>query len=241
MEIANVNVFVAFAAGLASVLSPCVLPLIPIYLAYLTGSTATDLSNGGAARAPLAHALAFVAGFSLVLIGLGMSVGPVGYVLRDNMDVLTKVAGALMILMGLHLARVFRIPLLDREYAVKVNHGDRIGYARSFTVGAAYSVGWTPCIGPTLGAILTLAATSGTVAQGGFLLAVYALGFSLPFVAAGAAIGTARGIMRWLNPHLRNIELASGAVLIAVGVLVFQGALIDLNQYFSRFSPTVGI
>lgn len=239
MEIANVNVFVAFAAGVVSILSPCVLPLIPIYLAYLTGATAEDLANGGASRTALGHSLAFTVGFGLVLVGLGISVGLVGYVLRDNMDILTKVAGSLMIVMGLHVARVFRIPYLDREYAVQVNHGNGVGYARSFTVGAAYSVGWTPCLGPTLGAILTLAATSGAVAQGGFLLAVYALGFSIPFVAAGLAMGTVRNVMRWLSPHLGKIELASGVVLVAVGVLVFQGALIDLNQYAGGFSPTV--
>jgi cytochrome c-type biogenesis protein len=238
VEIANVSVLLAFAAGLASILSPCVLPLIPIYLAYLTGASAGDLTASKRSAAVL-HSVAFTAGFGAVLVILGTSVGLVGYALRDNLDVISKVAGVLMIVMGLHVARVFRIPYLDREYALEVNPSNRFGYARSFGIGAAYSVGWTPCIGPTLGAVLALAATSSTVAEGGFLLAVYALGFSVPFIAAGFAIGSVGGLMRALRPHLPKIELASGVVMVAVGVLVFQGALVELNQYFSGFSPTL--
>ena len=240
MEIANVSVFLAFAAGVVSILSPCVLPLIPIYLAYLTGATAGDMTVNNRSAAVL-HSVAFTAGFGAVLVILGVSIGLVGYALRDNLDVISKVAGVLMILMGLHVARVFRIPYLDREYALEVSPSNRVGYARSFGIGAAYSFGWTPCIGPTLGAVLALAATSSTVAQGGLLLAVYSLGFSLPFIAAGFAIGWVGSFMRTLQPHMPKIEVASGVVMVAVGILVFQGALIELNQYFSGFGPTVNI
>ncbi len=241
MEIANVSIFIAFAAGFVSILSPCVLPLIPIYLAYLTGATAHDLEAGGSSRAAVLHSVAFSAGFGAVLVLLGVSVGLIGYVLQDNIDVITKVAGVFMIVMGLHVARVFRIPFLDREYALDVEHGNSVGYARSLGIGAAYSFGWTPCIGPTLGAVLTLAAASSTAAEGGLLLAVYALGFSIPFIAAGFALGRVRGLMQRMSPHLSKIELGSGVVMVAVGVLVFQGALIELNQYFSDFSPTINI
>jgi cytochrome c-type biogenesis protein len=240
VEIANVSILLAFAAGVVSILSPCVLPLIPIYLAYLTGTTAGDMTANNRSAAVL-HSVAFTAGFGAVLIILGVSVGLVGYALRDNLDVISKVAGVLMILMGLHVARVFRIPYLDREYALEVSPSNHVGYVRSFGIGAAYSVGWTPCIGPTLGAVLALAATSSTVAEGGFLLAVYALGFSVPFIAAGFAIGWVGGLMRALRPHLPKIEVVSGVVMVAVGVLVFQGALIELNRYFSGFSPTISI
>lgn len=239
MEIANVNVFVAFAAGVVSVLSPCVLPLVPVYLAYLTGSTVRDMEDGNGRGTAIKHSLAFTAGFGLVLVGFGVSVGLVGYVLRDNIDVLSKAAGVLMIVFGLHLARVFRIPLLEREYGFQVGQSGRAGYLRSFMVGAAYSVGWSPCVGPTLGAILTLAAASGSVAQGGVLLAVYAVGFGVPFIAASFAMSGVRHLMQWLGPRLSAVEMVSGTVLVAVGVLVFQGALIDLNRYFSGFTPTV--
>ncbi len=241
VEIGGVSVFVAFAAGLVSVLSPCVLPLIPIYLAYLTGSAAEEAENGGRRTAGLVHSLAFTGGFSLVLIVLGVSVGVVGYFLRDRLDLLTKVAGIVMIVMGLHLARVFRISALDRDYTLHYEGSSRAGYARSFSVGAAYSVGWSPCIGPTLGAILTLASSSGNVPQATLLLAVYALGFSLPFIAAGIAIGAVERFMKAISPQLPKIEFASGLVLIAVGVLVFSGTLVQLNQYFSRFSPSISV
>jgi cytochrome c-type biogenesis protein len=241
MEVAGVNLFVAFAAGLVSILSPCVLPLIPIYLAYLTGSTAEEAENGGQGTAGLFHSVAFTGGFSLVLIVLGVSVGVVGYFLQDRLDLLTKIGGVLMIVMGLHMARVFRIGALDRDYTVQYNASARIGYARSFTVGAAYSIGWSPCIGPTLGAILTLASTSGNVPESTLLLAVYALGFSVPFIAAGAAIGGVSRLMKAISPQLPKIEFASGLVLVAVGVLVFTGALVELNQYFADYSPSISV
>ena len=241
MEIGGVNLFFAFAAGLVSVLSPCVLPLVPIYLAYLTGSTAEVAENGGRRTAGLFHSLAFTGGFSLVLIVFGVSVGVAGYFLQDHLGLLTKAAGIVMIVMGLHMARVFRISALDRDYTVQYKASSRIGYARSFSVGAAYSVGWSPCIGPTLGVILTLASTSGTVPQATLLLAVYALGFSLPFIVAGVAIGSVQRFMKAISPQLPKIEFASGLVLVAVGVLVFSGALVQLNQYFSRFSRSISV
>jgi cytochrome c-type biogenesis protein len=241
VEVGGVNLFVAFAAGFVSILSPCVLPLIPIYLAYLTGSTAEEAETGGRNTAGLLHSLAFTGGFSLVLIVLGASVGVVGYFLQDRLDLLTKVGGVLMIAMGLHMARVFRIGALDRDYTLHYNASSRIGYARSFTVGAAYSIGWSPCIGPTLGAILTLASTSGNVPESTLLLAVYALGFSVPFILAGAAIGGVSRLMKAISPQLPKIEFASGLVLVAVGVLVFTGALAELNRYFADFSPPISV
>jgi cytochrome c-type biogenesis protein len=241
MEIGGVNLFIAFAAGLASVVSPCVLPLIPIYLAYLTGSTAEEAEHGSRGTAGLFHSLAFTGGFSLVLIVLGASVGLVGYFLQDRLDLLTKIGGVLMILMGLHMARVFRIGALDCDYTLQYQARARIGYVRSFTVGAAYSVGWSPCIGPTLGAILTLASTAGNVPAAALLLAVYAVGFSLPFIFAGAAIGGVQRLMKAIAPQLPKIEFASGLVLVGVGVLVFTGALVDLNRYFAGFSPSISL
>ncbi|MDE3097072.1 MAG: cytochrome c biogenesis protein CcdA [Chloroflexota bacterium] len=241
MQLGGVNLFVAFAAGLVSILSPCVLPLVPIYLAYLTGSTAEASEMGGRSRAGLFHSIAFTGGFSLVLIILGASVGVVGYFFQDHLGLLTKIAGVLMIVMGLHMARIFRIPLLDRDFTLQYEGPSRAGYVRSFSVGAAYSVGWSPCIGPTLGAVLTLASTSGNVPQATVLLAVYALGFSVPFIAAGAAIGGVQRFMKAIAPQLPRIEFASGLVLVAVGVLVFSGALVQLNQYFSGFAPSINL
>jgi cytochrome c-type biogenesis protein len=230
-----------------SVLSPCVLPLVPIYIGYLTGTTAVRGTPSGAAsvkQSPFLHAISFVAGFGLVFVVFGVSLGLVGFLLRDQQDILAKAAGSLMILFGLHLSGIIKIPFLEQErrtwFAIG---GDSVGYARSFLIGAAFSVGWSPCIGPTLGAILALAATSGTVLEGGLLLIVYSLGLSIPFLAMGLAFNSAQGVYLRLRPLMPVINFGSGTLIIIVGILIFTGTLINLNQYFNfgLFSETQSI
>ena len=252
-EVGGVGLLVAFAAGLLSCASPCVLPLVPAYLGYLTGASslaAVSASGPGAAAAtavstraapsPFFHALSFVGGFSLVFVILGTSIGVIGFLLRDHEDVLAKAAGVLLIILGLHLSGVITIPFLEEERRWQYSPTRRLGYARSFLVGSAFSVGWTPCVGPTLGAILALAATSSTVWQGGVLLVIYSFGLAIPFLAMGLAFNATRGLYERIRPFMGAVNIISGALIIIVGILIFTGSLIDLNQFFQVDSLDFG-
>ena len=265
-EIGGISIFLAFAAGTLSVASPCVLPLIPAYLGYLTGAaidspqpataTAAASAGGGATTtvtlsgnprdrqagqpSPFLHAVAFVSGFSLVLIAFGASIGLLGFFLggneffiRDHQDTILKVAGVALIVLGLHPSRAITIPFLDQERRLNVKTGDRVGYTRSFIVGSSFSAGWTPCIGPTLGLILGLAAASASVWHGMILLAVYSAGLAVPFLALGLAFNTVRPAFNWLKRYMGIINYASGALLIIVGILIFTNSLINLNSLFN--------
>lgn len=234
-EIGGISLAIAFAAGLLSCLSPCSLPMVPTYVGYLGGATATASADRFRLMLFL-HATAFMAGFTAVFVVIGASVGLVGWILRDNLDLLQKAAGLLMIAFGLHLSGVLQIPGFEREARINYNPSGRVGYVRSTLVGSAYAIGWTPCIGPTLGAILTLAAASGTVWQGTALLGVYSVGMAVPFLAIALAFTTVHGFYRRLGPYLGVISFASGILLIVVGILVYTGSLANLNQYFG-FGP----
>jgi len=261
-EVGGVSIFVAFAAGLLSCASPCVLPLVPAYLGYLTGAAidsttrapvaagagpgAASIALGGgppagvAGPSPFLHAVAFVSGFSLVFIIFGASIGLLGFfldgnefVIRDQQDTILKVAGGALIIMGLHLSGVITIPFLDQERRINIKGGDRAGYARSFVVGSSFSAGWSPCIGPTLGAVLTLSAASASVWQGVVLLAVYSAGLAVPFLAMGLAFNTLKPAYAWLKRYMGVVNYVSGALLIVVGILVFTDSLINLNSMFN--------
>jgi cytochrome c-type biogenesis protein len=212
--------FVALAAGTVSFLSPCVLPLVPIYVAQLA-STATG-----------APELAFVMGFSVVFIALGASVGLVGYALRDQLDRMTQVAGLLLIVLGLHQSRILPIPWLYRGFGASAGSGTPRGYAGWALVGGAVSVGWVPCVGPVLGSILTYAASSATVAKGTLLLTFYSVGLAVPFLIAGLMASNAGRVLRRMNRWIPAVEFTSGIVLIAAGILIFTNRLTILNRYF---------
>jgi cytochrome c-type biogenesis protein len=239
MEIGGVNLLVAFAAGLVSCVSPCVLPLAPLYVGNLVGGSAAGAGTIDR-RAPLLHGLAFMAGFSLLFITLGVSVGLVGYVLRDQLPLMQKIGGAFLILMGLHMSRIVEIPALYR--GLGFDWGPRLGngYTRSFLAGTSISAGWLPCIGPTLGGILTLAITSGTALQGGALLFVYSLGLALPFVGIGAILSRTPGLLRWMSRHHEAVSFFSGVVMIVMGIVLFTGTLQRLNTYFNFSSSGPG-
>ncbi len=238
MQIAGVNVLVAFLAGLVSCISPCVLPLAPVYVGSLAGGTAGTAS--APRRAPLGHAVAFVAGFSLFFIVLGVSVGVVGYALRDQLPLLQKLGGLALIVMGLHLSRIIEIPAFYRAFAPGWGASGQPGYLRSFLSGTAISAGWLPCIGPTLGTILTLALTSSAVLQSGVLLLVYALGLAVPFLIFGATVARSRPLVRFLQRHHGAIGAVSGLILIAMGIVIFTGMMGRLNGYFSFTSSGWG-
>jgi cytochrome c-type biogenesis protein len=265
LEIGGVSLVVAFAAGLLSVLSPCVLPLIPAYLGYLTGaalepapeSQAVALSqsgSGGAAIAvvggggpaapavpsPLLHSVAFVGGFTAVFVTFGVSLGLIGFFLKDHQDIVLKVSGTLLIIMGLHLAGVITIPFLEQERRFDVGQKSKVGYVRSFFVGATFSAGWSPCIGPTLGAIFALAVSSGTVLEAGILLLAYSAGLSIPFVAMGLAYNGVKPLYNRIKRYVGVINYLSGAMLIIVGILIFTNSLINMNELFNfGFLPDV--
>ncbi len=272
LEIGGISIAVAFLAGLLSIASPCVLPLIPAYLGYLTGASlegagagaqasgpastpvvsAMTSSGGGSAVAvlsargpaviaaaptstpsPFLHSLSFVSGFSLVFVLFGVSLGIVGFFLRDQQDLILKVSGGMLIVLGLHLAKVITIPFLEQERRLNVGSGAKVGYARSFLVGSAFSAGWSPCIGPTLGAILALAVSSGTVAQAGILLLAYAAGLSVPFLAMGLAYNSVKPIYNRAKRYMGAVNYVSGALLIVVGILIFTDSLINFNSLFN--------
>ena len=189
---------------------------------------------------PFLHAVAFVSGFSLVFIIFGASIGLLAFflggnefVIRDQQDTILKVAGGALIVMGLHLSGVITIPFLAQERRISIKGGDTAGYARSFVVGSSFSAGWSPCIGPTLGAVLTLSAASASVWQGVVLLAVYSAGLAVPFLAMGLAFNSLRPAYAWLKRHMGVVNYVSGALLIVVGILVFTDSLVNLNSLFN--------
>ncbi len=257
LEIGGVSVFIAFAAGLLSCASPCVLPLIPAYIGYLSGAAATGVGASesspgpGAAVAvaarpglaqsqPFLHAASFVLGFSLIFILLGASVGLIGllfsdqqFFLRDHQDTVLKVAGSMLIVMGLHLSGVITIPFLEQDRRLSLKVSDKVGYTRSFLVGSMFSAGWSPCIGPTLGAVLALSAASATVWQAVILLAVYSAGLGLPFLAMGLGFNFVLPVYRSAKKYIGVVNYFSGAMLIVVGILIFTNSLINMNSLFN--------
>jgi cytochrome c-type biogenesis protein len=240
----------AFAAGTLSFLSPCVLPLVPAYLAHLTGTTG-HIEGAAHRRETVAHAASFVLGFTVVFTSLGASVGLVGYAVRDNLPTFERVAGLFLIVMGLNLVGAIRLPWLYRTYAlsggltsgpadIAVPAGgarrlERFAYAKSFGVGSAFSIGWTPCVGPVLGAILTLAASGSTVAHGAYLLFVYSLGLGLPFLITAYAFVPVTAFLRRVRGALPVLEVTTGAMVMFVGVLVFTDQLTIFNRYADVF------
>ena len=243
----------AFAAGTLSFLSPCVLPLVPAYLAHLTGTTGR-IEGAAHRRETIVHASFFVFGFTAVFTFLGASIGLFGYAVRDNLSTFEKIAGLFLIVMGLNLVGIIRIPWLYQTYTLQTSSppivaamepgaataGERrwlngAAYMKSFGVGSAFSIGWTPCIGPVLGAILTLAASGSTVAHGAYLLFVYSLGLGLPFLITAFAFVPVTAFLRRIRGALPALEIATGALVMFVGVLVFTHEMTIFNRYLDFF------
>lgn len=224
----------AFVAGILSFLSPCVLPLVPVYLGYLTGSLNPNETDR---RTLLTHASAFIIGFASIFTVLGASVGLIGFALQDRVPLLVRIGGLVVILMGLHLLGVIRIPWLYMEKRLDMERVAREpNIFASYGLGIVFGAGWTPCVGPVLSAILGLAYTSGTALQGAFLLAVYSAGLGIPFLLT--ALGAERLLTRLRpGPWLRRIEQASGVLLIAVGLLLLSNRMTVLNSYLIRITP----
>jgi cytochrome c-type biogenesis protein len=229
----DISYVVAFTGGLLSFFSPCVLPLVPAYLANLAGVTAIEPNSRKSYLPVLLHSIAFVLGFSIIFIGLGASFGFLGNKITAHSLLLRNIASVVIIAFGIFLIAAYKLPWLNYELRLKKTASSNTGYLRSVGIGAAFALGWTPCIGPILGAILTLACSSQTVGQGALLLTVYSLGMGIPFIILGLAWGAIMPLWKSINRYLGIISIVSGALLIVVGILMLTGYL----SWFSQFIP----
>ncbi|WP_375554804.1 cytochrome c biogenesis CcdA family protein [Roseovarius mucosus] len=233
--------FVALAAGIISFLSPCVLPIVPPYLAYMSGVSLNDLSESGQSRArAVVPALFFVLGLSTVFIFLGFTASAIGTVFLQYQSYFNTVAGILVMIFGAHFVGVYRIKFLDRE--ARLDAGDRGGSSfGAYLLGLAFAFGWTPCIGPQLGAILSLAASEGSVARGTMLLAIYAIGLGVPFLLVAAFLPRLQGLMGWMKRHMEQIERVMGLLLWTIGLLMLTGGFSAFSFWLLETFPALAV
>jgi cytochrome c-type biogenesis protein len=237
--VGDVGVLAAFAAGLVSFLSPCVLPLVPGYLSAVTGLAPAEIDSAGARRV-LGPALLFVASFSTIFILLGLTATAIGQALRDNLDLLTKVSGALMIAMGILFIASLFVVRLNREWHVQALL-DRAGRGGPIVAGAAFSIAWTPCVGPTLGSIYGLAAVGGNVGEGLLLLGIYSAGLAIPFLVTAVAFSRMTSAFAVVKRHYAAITVVGGLILVAMGVLVVTGEFFQLNIEAQKITNDLGL
>jgi cytochrome c-type biogenesis protein len=237
MDISNLTVGLAFLAGLASFLSPCVFSLVPAYIGYLGGRAAGGEGGANNRWITFSHGLAFVLGFSVVFIVLGLAVAAAGAFLYDLRFWLAKIGGVVVIIFGLHMIGVFRIPFLEYDVRVHSLPDKKLGYLSSALMGVFFSAGWSPCVGPVLGAILTLALNGGDLVLGAQLLTSYSAGLAIPFLIAALGIGWVSNILRKHNKVMHYVEIGMGVVLVIVGAMLLFGAfeLIALKGQFFWF------
>jgi cytochrome c-type biogenesis protein len=233
----EVGIFIAFTAGVFSFLSPCVLPLVPSYLTFVTGMSLEDLQDGVDRKTTFTHSLLFVIGFSSIFILLGASASFLGQFLRAYEVWIARVGGVIIILLGMHLAGVFKISPLLREKRVHLNDKPA-GYLGTLGVGIAFGAGWTPCIGPALGAILTYGMTQDTMWAGVGLLSVYSLGLAVPFLLASLALDWFLQTFQRFRTWIPIVEKASGVLLILLGILLLTGQFTVLAAWLNRYTPT---
>jgi cytochrome c-type biogenesis protein len=245
---ADITLWIAFTAGILSFFSPCVLPLIPSYLTYITGLSFNQLQEEHQSYQVrwtiLAHSLFFIAGFSAIFILLGALAGIASNAfqiyLREGLGWLQKFGGVLIFLFGVHLTGLFRIGALLGEKRVHLQRKPA-GFAGTFLVGIAFAAGWTPCIGPILGAILTLAAGSGGAGAGVILLSSYSVGLGIPFLLAGLLFHGFLSFFKRFRKHIRLVEIITGGLLMVVGVLLFFDYFGRIAGYLYRYLPVTGL
>jgi cytochrome c-type biogenesis protein len=231
----SISVPLVFVAGLLSFFSPCVLPMAPIYLGYLSGSSLSGDATPNRWRV-FSHALFFVAGFALVFVILfGLPTTILANALQQYSDWIARIGGAVLILFGLHVMRLITIPALNVTRQVEVGGGMEPGYLRSLLFGVTFATGWTPCVGPLLGTVMTLAFTEPSRAMG-FLL-VYTLGLAVPFLVTAVLLARTVGWLKRLNRYMRIVEIVSGLLMIGVGLLLVSDRFSVLNSYFIRITP----
>jgi cytochrome c-type biogenesis protein len=235
----NVSVLAAFTAGVISFISPCVLPLIPGYLSFISGVSVEEMKSGDkrseALRKISVNTIFFVLGFSVVFVALGASATFIGEFLLSKLSLFNKIAGVIIVILGLHIMGVFRISFLNYEKRFH-SRSKPLGPLGSFVVGLAFAFGWTPCIGPILGGILLLASNQDTMGKGIALLSSYSLGLGIPFFITAVSFNTFLGVFGWVKKHFRTVEIISGLLLVVIGILMFIGSFSYiaglLNQWF---------
>jgi cytochrome c-type biogenesis protein len=233
------GVLVAFTAGLFSFLSPCVLPLFPSYLSFVTGMSVADLSadlDSAARRRVMLHSVAFVLGFSMIFVALGASFSAASAFLLDYRDWIRRIGGLLIIVFGLYIAGLLRVGIFARTQQLQLREKPA-GYVGSFIVGLTFAIGWTPCVGPILGSILSLAGTADTVQRGVGLLVAYSAGLGAPFLLSAVALGAFLKFFKRYRPFIPLVERFAGVILVVVGVLVFTNYYLVLNSWAIALTP----
>ena len=229
METNSISLGLAFLAGLASFLSPCVFSLVPAYIGYLGGRSA---GSGNQSRwTTFSHGLAFVLGFSVVFILLGITTSALGNLLYNARDWIAKIGGIVVIVFGLHMTGIIRIPFLEYDTRKQDLPDPKLGYLSSALMGVFFSAGWSPCVGPVLGAILTLSFTGGSILQGVSLLSSYSAGLAIPFLIAALGVGWVSTIIRKYSKAMRIVEIVMGIILIIVGAMLFLGTFQQLARF----------
>lgn len=240
MAIEEVTIGLAFLAGLASFLSPCVLTLVPAYVGYLGGRMAATSDERQAGRwITFTHGLAFVVGFSIVFVTLGVAASLFGGLLFDLRPWIAKVGGIIVIILGLHMTGIFRIRWLEYDLRPHSTTDRNRGYLASGLMGIFFSAGWSPCVGPVLGAILMLAANGGSISHGASLLTAYSTGLAIPFLIAAIGIGWVTKILKRYGKLMFYVEKVMGVILIIVGAMLFLGTFQQIARYFTWFTPSL--
>jgi cytochrome c-type biogenesis protein len=240
MNPAHITVEIAFVAGLVSFVSPCVLPLVPAYLSLLTGESLEDLKSATAATArtrTLTHALAFVLGFSIVFIALGLGASAAGGLLKANQALVAQIGGFVVIVLGLHMMGIIRIPFLMMDKRAHIQNAGQRTLWTSFIVGMAFAAGWSPCIGPILAGILAIAAEEHNTGGAALLLASYSLGLAIPFLITAVAISAVLPVFNRIKRFLPVIEFTAGAFLVVVGFVLVNNAFLNVAGWFYQFVP----
>jgi len=235
----EVSLIAAFGAGVLSFVSPCVLPIIPGYLSFISGLTFQELtsqSRGAIIKKVTVNTVFFILGFTLIFVLLGATASSAGSLLKSNLNVFNKIAGVLIVIFGLHIIGVYRIPFLNYEKRIH-SQSKPLGVLGAFLVGLAFAFGWSPCIGPILAGILLIAANQETVSRGMLLLGVYSLGLGIPFLITGIGFNYFLGISSWIKKHFRIVEIVSGGFLVIVGVLIFFNSFGMLGQLLAKYFP----
>ena len=236
MNASHISFGVAFIAGVLSFLSPCVLPLVPIYIAQLVGQSASQSAarqEGCPAQlTTFLHAVMFVLGFTLAFVALGATASVLGSFLRTYQVLLRQIGGILLVLFGFHLAGILKWSIFSWQKRIEF-HPSHPSYPASLLIGIIFAFGWTPCVSFILGPILGMAANAATLREGVVLLLFYALGLGLPFLLIGLGLDQLWRVLKWLRPHLGKIEITTGIVMVAAGVIIFFNLLPYFNQYFS--------
>ena len=234
----NVNILTAFVFGIISFISPCVLPIVPGYLSFISGYTFEEMLNsdrGATLRKVTLNSILFVAGFSVVFVALGASATAVGHFLLQKLNLFSKIAGVIIIIFGLHMVGLFKLKFLN--YEKKFHTGKKMGIFGSFVAGLAFAFGWTPCIGPVLAAILAIAAQQDSIGKGILLLSVYSLGLGIPFLVTSLSLNAFLGFFKRFSRYIRWVEVSGGVLLILVGILIMTNNLTVLSGYFAKWFP----